>query len=137
MSGIKVYRWNLVVSLLLFSLPLVFSRLGHTRLSVLQPGPLDGIAKPDGQGISPHQIDGGFEFNCWYETGSWKPVILTGKSWWCIDDDTYLLSVGDVCGYKRLPLANTTVSLTFEPDSVLVLQRSDSYRGFYSHFMRS
>jgi hypothetical protein len=127
-SGIKVYRWNLVVSLLLFLCLSFFSvSATHDYLS-FNRARWTGLRSLMAKGISPHQIDGGFEFNCWYETGSWKPVILTGKSWWCIDDDTYLLSVGDVCGYKKIATCKYNSFLTFEPDSVLVLQRSDSYR---------
>ena len=49
--------------------------------------------------ITPHQIDGGFEFNGWhkpgpYENGPWK-------SWWWVDKDEYVVAFGDIRVFKK------------------------------------
>lgn len=44
------------------------------------------------RGISPRQIDGGLEFNGWYNTGPQNPHSRTGKSWWFVHKDEYALS---------------------------------------------
>lgn len=56
----------------------------HTRWAVLQ-GLMD-------QGISPYQIDGGLEFNGWYDTAPQGPFSFEHKSWWFVDEDQYVLS---------------------------------------------
>lgn len=43
-------------------------------------------------GISPHQIDGGLEFNGWYTTAPQGPFSFEHKSWWFVDEDQYVLS---------------------------------------------
>jgi 4-amino-4-deoxy-L-arabinose transferase-like glycosyltransferase len=57
--------------------------------------------------ISPHKIDGGFEFNGWY-IGKYFPLDR-GKSWWYVDDDEYIVSFGNIDGYtimKQYPYQN-------------------------------
>ena len=44
----------------------------------------------DEQKISPHKIDGGYEFNGWY-IGKRYPE-QPGKSWWYVDGDDYIIS---------------------------------------------
>lgn len=41
----------------------------------------------------PHgQIDGGLEFNGWYETHPQNPFSFENKSWWMVNEDQYVLS---------------------------------------------
>ena len=49
--------------------------------------------------VSPEKIDGGFEFNGWY-TYSYPKKEVTGKSWWWVIDDSYILTLGPVPGYS-------------------------------------
>ncbi|MEP7170264.1 MAG: glycosyltransferase family 39 protein [Bacteroidota bacterium] len=53
--------------------------------------------------IKPDQIDGGFEFNAWFlsETGIF-PDPSTGKSWWFVIKDDYVISSGDISGFKKI-----------------------------------
>ncbi len=50
--------------------------------------------------ILPGEIDGGFEFNAWYETGEQNDGKT--KSWWFVDKDDYLISFGPVPGYELI-----------------------------------
>lgn len=56
------------------------------------------------QGISPRQIDGGYEFNGWYNFDPARKINYADpvKSWWWVDDDEYLLAFGPVEGYAVL-----------------------------------
>lgn len=49
--------------------------------------------------VSPHRIDGGYEFNGWtlYDA---RYQVHDAKSWWWVDDDQYLLSAGPMPGYR-------------------------------------
>ncbi len=50
------------------------------------------------EGIAAAEIDGGFEFNGWHKPG--KPVQpQKGKSWWWVQDDRYLITMGVRSGY--------------------------------------
>jgi hypothetical protein len=53
--------------------------------------------------IKPTQIDGGFEFNAWYlsETGIY-PDASTGKSWWFVIEDDFVISSGDITGFQKI-----------------------------------
>jgi 4-amino-4-deoxy-L-arabinose transferase-like glycosyltransferase len=52
-------------------------------------------------GISPHQIDGGYEFNGWYlfELDYRRKA---DKSYWWVDDDEYIIASGPLEGYREL-----------------------------------
>ena len=57
--------------------------------------------------ISPHKIDGGYEFNGW-TIGKFYPWDR-GKSWWYVDDDEYMVMFGSHKGYsliKQYPYTN-------------------------------
>ena len=53
------------------------------------------------EGISPHRIDGGYEFNGWYLYDR-RYVAAPPKNWWWVDGDDYLTASGPVPGYHVL-----------------------------------
>jgi 4-amino-4-deoxy-L-arabinose transferase-like glycosyltransferase len=55
----------------------------------------------DEQGISPHSIDGGFEFNGWHLYGI-VDQPKDRRSWWWVDDDEYLIAFGDIKHYDEI-----------------------------------
>ena len=49
--------------------------------------------------VAPSDIDGGLEFNGWYlYDREYKPKKF--KSWWWVDNDEYIVSMGPIVGYK-------------------------------------
>ena len=124
-NEIKIQRWNLALSFLLFLCFTSFSVLAtHDYLS-FNRARWTGLRSLMSKGISPHHIDGGFEFNCWYKTGPFNEEKqgIGNKSWWCVDDDTYMLSIGRMKGYKEIAAYKYNSYLTLAKDSVLVLER--------------
>ncbi|MFZ4522164.1 MAG: ArnT family glycosyltransferase [Bacteroidales bacterium] len=79
------------------------------------------------KGIPPKKIDGGFEFNGWYETGPLRFDLHQDKSWYFVDDDEYAVAQGPIPGYKTYTKYTYPAFLTFSTDSILILRRSDSY----------
>jgi len=50
-------------------------------------------------GVSPAEIDGGFEFNGWYGySPGYQP--RKGTSWWWVEDDKFVVSFGKIDGYE-------------------------------------
>jgi hypothetical protein len=81
-------------------------------------------------GIPPSRIDGGFEFNGYYNYNDGDVSYLkekadpTKKSWWWVQDDAYLVSFGPVQGYtvlKTFPCGH--ILFPFSPKNIFVLQR--------------
>lgn len=74
--------------------------------------------------ISPKQIDGGFEFNGWYQTKKERGSGEKGEpSWWFVDQDDYVISFGPIAGYvpyKSYPYSNW---LPYRTDSIYVIQK--------------
>lgn len=56
----------------------------------------------EAQGIPPTEVDGGFEYNGWHQTGSRRPIRREGKSWWFVAEDKYALSAGALPCYEVL-----------------------------------
>ncbi len=50
--------------------------------------------------IDARKIDGGFEFNAWYQTGPINPIDKNEKSWWFVTEDEYVLSCGLIEGFQ-------------------------------------
>ena len=50
--------------------------------------------------INPKKIDGGYEFNGWFDYQyTYQPK--KGKSWWWIEEDLYVVSLGPIPGYEE------------------------------------
>ncbi len=75
-------------------------------------------------GVSPRQIDGGYEFNGWFLYDP-RYELHDEKSWWWVDDDEYRIAAGPTPGYRierRLPVERWWDGTT--PD-VFVLRRDE------------
>lgn len=73
--------------------------------------------------ISPHYIDGGYEFNGSYlYNADYKEKA--GKSWWWVDKDDYILSFGLLENYQEIDRSYFKTYLPFSPKYFLVLKRN-------------
>lgn len=76
--------------------------------------------------VNPNQIDAGFEFNCWHLFENYRTYDAEHKNrWWCIEDDTYIVSPKLLNGYeieKAFPFSSW---VSFDFNKVYVLKRSD------------
>ncbi len=74
-------------------------------------------------GISPNQIDGGFEFNGWH-----RPVKETNhgafESWWWVDEENYLVTFGKLDGFEKIKGFSFQTLIPPARDSVFILQKN-------------
>lgn len=84
------------------------------------------LTKLVASGITPAEIDGGFEFNGWYQTHARNPDTDFGKSWWFVKDDRYLITSGDFCGFRKKEKYHFSSYLSFSRDSVFIYERIDN-----------
>jgi len=78
-----------------------------------------------GQQISAHDIDGGYEFNCWYLYDQ-DYRMTPEKSWWFVDGDDYLVTFGRVSGYRQMKRYPFPRWLPPARGNILVLRRTPS-----------
>jgi hypothetical protein len=71
--------------------------------------------------VTSKSIDAGFEWNGWHQTG--KINNDASKSWWFVDDDTYLIAFGSVTGYKTKKTFEYNEFLTLTKKQVFVLEK--------------
>jgi hypothetical protein len=76
-------------------------------------------------GISPRQIDGGYEFNGWY-LFKLDYHRKADKSYWWVDDDEYIIASGPIKGYRELQRFSFLAWLLLADASVVVLHRLDT-----------
>lgn len=78
--------------------------------------------------IEKHKIDGGFEFNAWYQTAACNPEIKGRISWWFVSSDDYVVSFGDIEGFKTvkkirysrfLPPGNDSIYILFKEPKII------------------
>lgn len=69
------------------------------------------------------KIDGGFEFNAWYQTGPWNPEIKDKISWWCVASDDYVISFGNIKSFKTIKRIPYHRLLPPGTDSLSILQK--------------
>lgn len=55
----------------------------------------------DEKGVNRRMIDGGLEFNGWFETGPFNPSNPDEKSWWFVTEDEYVVSWGPIDGFQH------------------------------------
>jgi hypothetical protein len=73
-------------------------------------------------GVTPYQIDGGYEFNGWH-LHSPDYRVSPGKSYWWVHDDEYVIASGPLSGYEVVRRFEFSRWLGFSESSVLVLHR--------------
>ncbi|NVK66880.1 MAG: glycosyltransferase family 39 protein [Flavobacteriales bacterium] len=76
-------------------------------------------------GISPSQLDGGFEFNAYHKVAGFNPtpVKTTDKSWWFVKEDKFLLTNGDFEGYRKVKGFPTNQWISTSADSVYIMEK--------------
>jgi hypothetical protein len=84
------------------------------------------IEQLEAQGITPHQIDGGAEYNSWQRTGPLQPLRLNEKSWWYVDGDDYAIAHKEIPGYERISAHPFTRYYGLERDTLYVVKRKIS-----------
>ena len=73
-------------------------------------------------GVTPHQIDGGYEFDGWY---LYRPgyQVTEGKSYWWVDDDQYIIASAPLGGYQEIRQFRVNRWLGLTGSRVLILRR--------------
>jgi hypothetical protein len=84
-------------------------------------------------GIPPSRIDGGFEFNGYYNYSDYDITALkekadpAKKSWWWVQDDTYMVTFGPVQGYtvlKTFPSHHTFFPFASSSENIFALRKT-------------
>ncbi len=75
--------------------------------------------------ISPHKIDGGYEFNGW-NIGTYFPINPKNptRSNWFVDDDEYIVTYRSFNGYSIIKLYSYQNYLPYEKRNIFVLHRN-------------
>ena len=79
----------------------------------------------ENKNISPHQIDGGFEYNGWHQTHHRNPDNRYAKSWWFVDEDDYSIAFKPYHNYQPMAAFPYSRWLNFSTDTVYALQRPE------------
>jgi len=73
--------------------------------------------------ISPHKMDGGYEFNGW-AIGIWyQGSVEKGKSWWYVDDDEYIVAFHNFEGYTIIKQYSYRNYVPYEMKNIYILHR--------------
>lgn len=73
--------------------------------------------------ILPNRIDGGFEFNGWHKTKNEKNEN-SSKSWWWVEEDDYVVTFGEMNGFKKIKGFPFETYLPVGQDSVFILKKN-------------
>lgn len=76
--------------------------------------------------VKPEEIDGGFEFNALYFFNPNYDLLKTEKSWWWVQNDTYMISFGPVPGYDAIKQYPYTRWLLPGRGTVFVSKKSEN-----------
>jgi len=73
-------------------------------------------------GVTPDQIDGGYEFDGWYLYHS-DYQVKPGKSYWWVDDDQYIIASAPLGDYREIRQFRVNRWLGLTESQVLILRR--------------
>jgi hypothetical protein len=125
-----VYRLPFTISLISYPLSLIllilsflFSTIGVHDSFEWNRVRFGAIKQLEAQGITPHQIDGGAEYNSWQRTGPLQPLRLNEKSWWYVDGDEYAIAHEEIPGYFRISAHPFTRYYGLQTDTLYVIRR--------------
>jgi hypothetical protein len=76
--------------------------------------------------VGKNKIDGGFEYNAWFQTGGCNPDVKNRISWWFVSSDDYVISFGNIPGFKKIGKLDYRRMLPPGIDSICILSRQDS-----------
>ena len=71
--------------------------------------------------IYPSEIDGGFEFNGWHQTGIYEENQT--KSWWFVNQDTYIIAFGPIDGYNVIKMIPYRQHISFRTGHIYILEK--------------
>jgi uncharacterized membrane protein len=75
-------------------------------------------------GVSPSQIDGGYEFDGWYLSDIHHKRAPNKNGWW-VEDDKYIIAAGPLSGYRELQRIGFRRWLPLADASVVILRRAE------------
>jgi hypothetical protein len=107
-TNVNTTKWQKIFAIITFSVICFFSIAAtHDYLAWNKArwNALNFLMKE--KEVTAHQIDGGFEFNGWYQPGPCRD-LTDKKSWWWVDNDEYIISFNKINEYK--PYATYTYS---------------------------
>ncbi len=79
------------------------------------------------QGIKPAEIDGGLEFNGWYLYNTAYKAVPT-KSWWWVQDDTYLAGTSILPGYTLFQQQKVNTWLPWGIQEVVIGKKQENLK---------
>ncbi|MBC7865121.1 MAG: glycosyltransferase family 39 protein [Bacteroidia bacterium] len=83
------------------------------------------LADMNRKGISPHFIDGGFEYNAWFKPRKVFPPAYENKSWYWVDKDDFMIAGGNYPGYFKKEFYPYQHYIPFTTDTLYVLEKKD------------
>lgn len=118
----NIQKWRKLISFTLFIPIFWFSLAGTKEYMAWRKAQLTAFNWITNQGITIKEMDAGMELNGWYNY-SIDLHPPKEKSWWWVNDDKYVLSMGNIKGYttiKRFPYFRY---LSFKEDYIYVLKQ--------------
>ena len=112
-----------LLSLIFLVLSFLFATIGVHDSFEWNRVRFGAIDQLEAQGITPHQIDGGAEYNSWQRTGPLQPLRLNEKSWWYVDGDDYAVAHEEIPGYERISAHPFTRYYGIKRDTLYVVRR--------------
>ncbi len=77
------------------------------------------------QGISPEEIDGGFEYNAWYQTNERGHIEkISEKSWWFVKNDNYVISFGKIEGFSIIKSVKYKTLIPTKNNKIFLLKKN-------------
>ncbi len=75
------------------------------------------------KGVDAHRLDGGYEFNGWYQAGSFGIIKKEAPSWWWVDKDDFMIANGPLDGYSKIRSFPYQRYIPFTPDTLFILEK--------------
>lgn len=119
------HRYRLWGALLLYVPVIWFSVAGTHDYMAWNRARWQALRDLEEEGVLRSAIDGGFEYNGWYQTHHRNPLNPFAKSWWFVDDDRFAIALTPYHNYEPVASYPFDRYLVFGTDSILTLRRPD------------
>lgn len=113
-----------IISTLFFSIFLIFSISATHDYFSWNKARWEILNELEAQGISPENIDGGFEYNGWHQTAERSNIQdINQKSWWFVKNDDYVVSFGKIDGFEIIKLKKYKTIIPTKNNNIYLLKK--------------
>jgi hypothetical protein len=121
----KIFKFQRPLALAWTAAVLILSSIATHDYFAWNRARWDAIRYAESIGATPETMDGGFEYNGYYRFEEQPRIMVSGKSFWWVKDDEFIVAFSEVPGYGILRSFPVKRYSNRTPPKILLMRRKN------------